>query len=191
MKKLVVTLAFALSLGCSSADDEFKSGCEENTVKACLCDDGTGSTQVCASDGSKWSACTCESGGAGSGGGSTAVAVADPVVDLDSGTLAAEFSGGFDLELQGVARTTSLFLDQASLRIAGTTDSVPITSLSAEGDSETLAVPPGNSTHRLVFVESSDVATGASTCASAVRIDGTVTLDGEVFEVQSGYVSCK
>src|SRR5687767_3728245 len=66
MKRFV--LGLLLSLGCSSPDEEFKAGCEANVVRQCFCEDGSGSTQACAADGSAWGACLCEGGGAGTSG---------------------------------------------------------------------------------------------------------------------------
>ncbi|HEY3500125.1 MAG TPA: hypothetical protein VGK73_35790 [Polyangiaceae bacterium] len=70
MKTLISLLLLGLSaLACSSADDDFKAGCEPNTLRACACEDGNTGTQTCTTDGAKWGSCTCEGGGAGTGGG--------------------------------------------------------------------------------------------------------------------------
>jgi hypothetical protein len=54
------TIALLLGLwGCSSGDD-FEATCEPGVVRECPCDDGSSATQACASDGSKWGACSCE-----------------------------------------------------------------------------------------------------------------------------------
>jgi hypothetical protein len=72
MNRLLLVWAL-LMLGCSSADDDFEAACEANTVRDCACESGELGKQSCVTDGSKWSACSCEPGGgagtSGTGGG--------------------------------------------------------------------------------------------------------------------------
>jgi len=82
-KKLLLAASLAL-VGCPAEDGGGEDGagtgssggsgsggamCEPGLIEACLCTDGTPSTQVCLADGSGFSACDCV-GMSGSGGGS-------------------------------------------------------------------------------------------------------------------------